>query len=59
MPLKYLAYVAIICAVLLYLYSAKPDTSAALRLVLDSMALVFAACGLGGLAMSTARIHKS
>lgn len=52
---KYLAYVAIICAVLLDLYSAKPDTAAHARLVLDAVALLFAAAGLGGLAMGPTR----
>lgn len=53
--LKYVAYLAIVCAVLLDLYSAKPDTSALVRLGLDAVALVFAAAGLGGLAMGATR----
>lgn len=53
--LKYLAYVAIICAVLLDLYSGKPDTAAQARLALDGVALFFAAAGLGGLAMGATR----
>lgn len=54
---KYLAYLAIICAVLLNLYSAKPDASATTRLGLDAVALIFAAAGLGGLAFAT-RIRR-
>lgn len=57
--LKYLAYIAIICAVLLDLYSAKPDTSATARLSLDAIALLFAAAGLGGLAIGTPRARRS
>jgi hypothetical protein len=53
--IKYLAYVAIICAVLLDLYSAKPDTASHARLALDGMALLFAGAGLGGLAMGSPR----
>ena len=53
--LKYVAYLAIVCAVLLDLYSAKPDTRALVRLGLDAVALVFAAAGLGGLAMGATR----
>ncbi len=56
--LKYVAYLAIVCAVLLDLYSAKPDTSAFVRLGLDAMALIFAVAGLGGLAMGTTRIRR-
>ncbi len=56
--LKYLAYLAIVCAVLLDLYSAKPDTTAMTRLALDAMALLFAAGGLGGLAMGTTRLRR-
>ncbi len=52
--LKYLAYLAIVCAVLLDLYSAKPDTSADMRLGLDAVALLFAVAGLGGLALGPA-----
>jgi cytochrome b len=58
--LKYVAYMAIICAVLLDLYSAKPGTSADMRLGLDAMALLFAVVGLGGLALgpSASRIRR-
>jgi len=56
--LKYLAYLAIICAVLLDLYSAKPETSATTRLALDAVALLFAAAGLGGLAMGPSRLRR-
>jgi hypothetical protein len=56
--LKYLAYVAIICAVLMDLYSAKPDTSAVMRVGLDIVALLFAAAGLGGLAMGVTRVRR-
>jgi len=55
---KYLAYLAMVCAVLLDLYSAKPDTTAMTRLALDAMALLFAAGGLGGLAMGTTRLRR-
>ena len=55
---KYLAYIAIICAVLLDLYSAKPDTSAQARVGLDIVALLFGAAGLGGLAMGTSRVRR-
>ncbi len=58
-PIKYFAYLAIICAVLLDLYSAKPDTSAFVRLVLDSAALLFAVVGLGGLATCPSRLRGS
>ena len=56
--LKYVAYLAIVCAVLLDLYSAKPDTSTFVRLGLDAVALIFAAAGLGGLAMGRTRIRR-
>ena len=56
---KYLAYLAIVCAVLLDLYGAKPDTSASVRLALDAAALVFAAGGLGGLARGSMRVRRS
>ena len=56
---KYLAYLAIVCAVLLDLYSAKPDTSTLTQLSLDAVALLFAAGGLGVLAMNTMRARKS
>jgi len=56
--LKYFAYLAIICAVLLDLYSAKPDTSDLMRVGLDAAALLFAAAGLGGLAMGQSRIRR-
>ncbi len=58
LQVKYLAYVAIICAVLLDLYSAKPGTSADMRLMLDAAALLFAVAGLGGLARRPARIPR-
>lgn len=48
---RYLAYLAIVCAVLLELYGGKPGTSAAVRAGLDGAALVFAVIGLGGLAL--------
>ncbi len=56
---KYLAYLAVVCAVLLDLYSAKPDTSAVIRACLDTVALVFAAGGLLYLAMGSVRDRKS
>jgi hypothetical protein len=59
MLFKYLAYVAIICAVLLDLFSAKPGTSVIAHAILNTAALVFACGGLAGLAMASARIRKS
>ena len=50
MPLKYGAYVAVICAVLLDLYAANPDTGAYARFLLDGTALMFAIGGLCTLA---------
>ncbi len=58
LQLKYLAYIAIIFAVLLDLYSAKPDTSATARMGLDAVALLFAVAGLGGLAAGTSRVRR-
>jgi hypothetical protein len=58
LQLKYLAYIAIIFAVLLDLYSAKPDTSTTARVGLDAVALLFAAAGLGGLAVGTSRVRR-
>lgn len=55
---KYLAYLAVVCAVLLDLYSGKPDASAAVRVSLDGAALIFAAVGLGGLAMGPHRARR-
>lgn len=52
---KYLAYLAVVCAVLLDLYSGKPGASALMRLSLDGAALVFAVIGLGGLAAGAHR----
>jgi hypothetical protein len=57
--LKYLAYLAIICAVLLDLYSAKPETSATMRLGLDVVALLFGVAGLSGLALGSPRAGRS
>jgi hypothetical protein len=57
--LKYLAYLAIICAVLLDLYSAKPETSAMMRLGLDAIALLFGVAGLSGLALGNTRVRRS
>lgn len=57
--LKYLAYLAIICAVLLDLYSAKPETSALMRLGLDVIALLFGVAGLSGLALGHTRVRRS
>lgn len=56
--LKYFAYLAVVCAVLLDLYSGKPDTSALLRVGLDGAALLFAVAGLGGLALGNPRIRR-
>ncbi len=56
--LKYLAYLAIVGAVLLDLYSAKPDTDTSVRLVLDLGALFFAVSGLGALAMGPSRMRR-
>ena len=58
MPFKYFAYLAIVCAVLLDLYSAKPDATSLTRLSLDSMALLFAVGGLGGLAIDAGRVRR-
>ncbi|MGE3476644.1 MAG: hypothetical protein AB7H70_12640 [Rhodospirillaceae bacterium] len=55
---KYLAYLAVVCAVLLDLYSGKPDASALLRVGLDGAALLFAVVGLGGLALGAPRVPR-
>jgi hypothetical protein len=55
---KYVAYLAIVCAVLLDLYSGKPDASALMRVGLDGAALLFAVVGLGGLAVGPHRISR-
>lgn len=52
---RYIAYLAVVCAVLLDLYSGKPDSSAMLRVGLDGAALLFAIVGLGGLALGGTR----
>lgn len=58
MPFKYFAYLAIVCAVLLDLYSAKPDATTSVRLALDSMALLLGVIGLGGLALGPMRLGR-
>ncbi len=58
LPFKYLAYLAIVCAVLFDLYSANPEASTVLRASLDGMALIFAAAGLGGLAFGAVRVRR-
>jgi hypothetical protein len=58
MPVKYFAYLAIVCAALLDLYSAKPDATTMMRLGLDSGALLFAVMGLGGLAYGPTRVRR-
>lgn len=58
MPFKYFAYLAIVCAVLLDLYSARPDATSAMRLSLDSAALLLGVLGLGGLALGPVRIGR-
>jgi hypothetical protein len=58
MPFKYFAYLAIVCAVLLDLYSAKPDATSMTRLGLDSCALLFAVMGLGALALGPGRARR-
>ena len=58
MSFKYVAYIAIVCAVLLDLYSAKPDATSSMRLGLDGMALILGALGLGGLAFGPIRIRR-
>ncbi len=55
MPIKYFAYMAIVCAVLLDLYSGRPDSAAMTRLGLDAAALLFGVVGLGGLAVTPTR----
>lgn len=55
---KYFGYLAIVCAVLLDLYSGKPDASVLLRAGLDSAALIFAVAGLGGLAFGGTRLRR-
>jgi hypothetical protein len=57
--LKYLAYLAIICAVLLDLYAAKPDASVTMRLCLDIVALFFGVAGLSGLALGGSRARRT
>jgi hypothetical protein len=56
---KYPAYLAIICAVLLDLYSSNPDTSANIGRALDAIALIFAMAGLCGLAIGHLRTRRS
>lgn len=58
LQLKYFAYLAVVCAVLLDLCSANPDTSAGMRLGLNGAALVFALIGFGGLALAGARARR-
>lgn len=55
MPVKYFAYMAIVCAVMLDLYSARPGTEALMRVTLDGCALLFGVMGLGGLALGPRR----
>lgn len=55
---KYLAYLAVVCAVLLNLLSGKPDASAVLRAGLDGASLVLALLGLAGLALRAHRIPR-
>lgn len=55
---KYFGYLAVVCAVLLDLYSGKPDASALMRVSLDGAALLFAVVGLGGLALGTHRVPR-
>lgn len=55
---KYFAYLAVVCAVLLDLYSGDPNASAMMRVSLDGAALLFAAIGLGGLAGGHRRIRR-
>lgn len=55
---RYFAYLAVVCAVLLDLYSGKPDASALLRVGLDGAALIFAVAGLGGLALGGSRARR-
>jgi hypothetical protein len=55
---KYLGYIAVVCAVLLDLYSGKPDASALMRISLDGAALVFGVIGLGGLALGGNRLRR-
>jgi len=58
LQIKYVAYLAVVCAVLLDLYSGKPDASAFLRLSLDGAALIFAVAGLSGLAVASSRYRR-
>lgn len=58
LQLKYFAYIAVVCAVLLDLCSANPDTSAGMRLGLNGAALLFALIGLGGLALASTRFGR-
>jgi hypothetical protein len=58
MPFKYFAYLAIVCAVLLDLYSAKPDATTSMRLGLDGAALLLGILGLGALALGPTRFGR-
>ena len=58
LQLKYFAYLAVVCAVLLDLCSSNPDTSAGMRLGLDGAALILALIGLGGLALAGVRFRR-
>jgi hypothetical protein len=55
---RYFAYLAVVCAVLLDLYSGKPDASTLMRVSLDGAALLFAVIGLGGLALGASRVPR-
>ena len=58
MPTKYFAYLALVCAALLDLYSARPDATTMMRVGLDGSALLFAVMGLGGLALGPTRVRR-
>ncbi len=55
---RYFAYLAVVCAVLLDLYSGKRDASAFLRVSLDGAALLLAVIGLGGLVLGHHRVRR-
>ena len=55
---KYVAYLAITGAVLLDLYSGRPEASSFMRVSLDGVALILAAIGIGGIVLGRSRVRR-